>query len=171
VITADNVFLIGPMGAGKSTIGKALARALGKAFHDTDKAIEARTGASVNLIFDIEGEDGFRRRECEMLDELTGLHGIVLATGGGVVLREENRQHLRTRGFVIYLEVPLPQLLDRTRLDKSRPLLRDADPETKLRLIVAQRDPLYRETADLILETGNRTVAQVVRILQTKIPQ
>jgi shikimate kinase len=158
------------MGAGKTTIGKVLARILGKEFHDSDKTIEQRTGASINLIFDVEGEEGFRRRESEVIDDLTRLRNIVLATGGGVILREENRRYLSERGFVVYLLAPLRQLVARTRLDKNRPLLRHPDPEGRLREIVDQRDPLYRAAADLILDTEHRTVRQIVEYLQTSIP-
>ena len=170
VRTADNIYLIGPMGAGKTTIGKILARILGKEFHDSDKAIEEATGASVNLIFEIEGEEGFRRRERDTIAHLTQLHDIVLATGGGAVLHEDNRRNLSEHGFVVYLLVPFAQLYQRTRLDRNRPLLRHPDPAKRLREIVTQRDPLYRATADLILDTEHRTVRQIIETLQASIP-
>ncbi|MCC6201995.1 MAG: shikimate kinase [Gammaproteobacteria bacterium] len=158
------------MGAGKTTIGKILARTLGKEFIDSDKKIEESTGASINLIFDVEGEEGFRRRERDVIEELTRLHGLVLATGGGAILHEDNRRNLSERGFVVYLLVPFAHLYQRVRLDRNRPLLRHADPEGRLLEIVTQRDPLYRATADLILDTEHRTVRQIVDILQASIP-
>ncbi len=157
-----NVFLVGPMGSGKTTIGRQLARRLKKTFVDSDHEIENHTGASISLIFDIEGEEGFRKRECAIIDELTQRENIVLATGGGAILREENRAHLKNRGTVIYLHAPLKKLFYRTSRDKKRPLLQTGNPREKLRKIVEQRDPLYRESADLIIDTENRTVHQVV---------
>ncbi len=166
---SNNIFLIGPMGAGKTTIGRRLAGVLEKTFHDCDKAIEERTGASINLIFDIEGEAGFRRRERDMLDELSQLDDIILATGGGAVVDPVNRKHLSDRGLVIYLCTPLETLLERTRLDKSRPLLQEEDPLQKLKQSVEEREPLYREIADLIIETDNRTVRQIVNYLRDNV--
>ncbi len=168
----NNLFLVGPMGSGKSTIGRQLARRLKKSFFDSDHEIEDHTGASISLIFDIEGETGFRKREAEMIDELSQKEDIVLATGGGVILAAANRQHLKNRGTVIYLHAPLKKLFYRTSRDTKRPLLQTDDPREKLRQIVAERDPLYRETADLIVETENRTVHQVVSyiIRQVKNP-
>lgn len=157
-----NLFLVGPMGSGKSTIGRQLARRLKKSFFDSDHEIEDHTGASISLIFDIEGEVGFRKREAEMINELTQKQDIVLATGGGVILAPENRENLINRGTVIYLHAPLKKLFYRTSRDNKRPLLQTDDPREKLRQIVAERDPLYRAAADLIVETENRTVHQVV---------
>lgn len=159
----DNVFLVGPMGAGKSTIGKHLARNLRKQFLDSDKEIEGRTGASVALIFEIEGEGGFRHREVQALDELTRREGIVLATGGGAVLRPENRERLKDRGFVVYLRAPLDLLVERTGRDRSRPLLVNTDPRARLTQLMREREPLYCEVADLIIDTAHRTVRQVVK--------
>jgi shikimate kinase len=164
-----NLFLVGPMGSGKTTIGRHLAKRLKKSFFDSDHEIEDHTGASISLIFDIEGEAGFRSREKAMIDELTQQKNIVLSTGGGVILSEENRQHLKNRGMVIYLHAPLKKLFYRTRRDKNRPLLQTDDPREKLRQIVEERDPLYRETADLIVETENRTVHQVVSFIIRQI--
>lgn len=166
-----NIFLIGPMGAGKSTVGRCLAGLLGKRFQDADQEIEARTGASITLIFEIEGEAGFRRRETAVLEELTRGDNLVLATGGGAVLSEENRQRLRSRGIVIYLRAPLETLLARTQRDRSRPLLQTADRRQALEAILAVRDPLYRETAHLIVDTGHRppmaVAREIVRRLET----
>lgn len=159
----SNVILVGPMGAGKTTIGRIVARELKRPFHDSDREVEARTGVAIPLIFDVEGEAGFRNREVKAIDELTSLGRIVLATGGGAVLRQENRTRLRERGFVVYLRAPLEHLIARTRRDRNRPLLREQDPARTLARIVAEREPLYREVADLIVDTGNRTVKTVAR--------
>jgi len=161
-----NFFLVGPMGAGKSTVGRQLARALELSFLDSDRVIEERTGASVSLIFEIEGEEGFRDREAQVIEELTRRENLVLATGGGAVLREENRRRLRERGFVIYLRAPLSLLVERTSRDHNRPLLATANPQERLRALLQEREPLYREVADLIIDTGNRTVRQVVSMIR-----
>ncbi len=158
-----NIFLIGLMGAGKSTIGRHLAEVLHKEFIDSDQVIEERTGVSISMIFDIEGEEGFRNREVAVIDELTQKQGIVLATGGGVVLRPENRKALIGRGQVIYLYAPADRLHQRTKQDRNRPLLQNVDdPRAKLEKLLEERDPLYRETADLTLETDNRPVQQAI---------
>lgn len=167
---SGNVFLIGPMGVGKSTVGRHLARTLQKTFVDSDKVIEERTGASISLIFEIEGEGGFRLRESQIIDELTQRQNQVVATGGGAVLREENRCHLRERGLVVYLRAPLELLVERTSRDHSRPLLANTDPRQRLAALMKEREPLYRETADLIIETGNRTVRQVVSLIRQQCP-
>lgn len=159
---ATNVFLVGPMGAGKSTIGRHLARVLGQRFVDADREIEARTGASISLIFDLEGEAGFRRRESAVIAELAASDGLVVATGGGAVLDPANRAALRQRGTVVYLHAPLEVLIRRTRRDRDRPLLQTADPQASLERIVRDRDPLYREVADLVIETDHRSVPSVV---------
>lgn len=164
---AKNIFFIGPMGAGKTTIGKQLARSLGRPFYDSDREIEARTGVDIPLIFEMEGEAGFRAREKAMIDELTAKQDIVLATGGGAILDPENRRHLSERGFVIYLSAPVEQLVNRTAKDKKRPLLQTADPEQRLRDILAEREPLYRETAHHIMVTDSRPVRSVVKSLLT----
>ena len=153
------------MGSGKSTIGRQLARNLGLEFVDCDEAIERRTGASISLIFDIEGEEGFRRRERAMLDELTARRGIVLATGGGAVLDPDNRARLHERGRVIYLSCSVPQQYERTRHSRHRPLLQAPDPQGRLADLLEIRDPLYREVAHLIVDTDSRTVGAVVRDL------
>ena len=153
------------MGAGKTTIGRQLARSLGVGFADTDAEIEARTGADIPWIFDVEGEAGFRDREEAIIAEMTTWEDTVLATGGGAVLRQANRQALVERGFVIYLRTTLEEQLRRTRKDRNRPLLQTLDPEGTLRRLFAERDPLYRAVADLVIDTDSsspKTVAQRV---------
>jgi len=162
-----NVYLVGLMGAGKTTIGKALAKRLTYRFIDSDHEIEARTGVSLPTIFEIEGEDGFRRREAQVIAELATLDRHVVATGGGAVLRPENRQYLQATGFVVYLDVPLPTLCERTRHDRNRPLLQVRDPLQKLKELHAQRDPLYRSIADVVV-SGSRITAQSVLHLMNK---
>jgi shikimate kinase len=157
------VFLVGPMGAGKTTIGRLLAQQLKLAFVDSDKEIEERTGADIPWIFDVEGEEGFRDREQLIIDELTQREGVLVATGGGAILRSENRRALSSRGFVIYLHTTVQQQVARTNRDRHRPLLQGGDTESILRELTAIRDPLYREIADYVAETdghGARTVAQ-----------
>jgi shikimate kinase len=165
-----NFFLVGLMGAGKTTVGRALARLTNKTFYDTDHEIEAKTGVRIPLIFDIEGEQGFRAREVEAIRELTAARNIVLATGGGAVMNEENRRNLAAGGFVIYLRAAPTELYQRTRQDKSRPLLQTSDPLAKLESLYTQRDPFYREIADLVVETSRQSVThlaqQIVRDLQ-----
>lgn len=148
------VVLVGMMGAGKTTIGRELARRLGVPFHDSDHEIEARTGVSIPTIFEIEGEAGFRRRESQMLDELTRLPSAVIGTGGGAVLLEANRELLRARAVVIYLNVPPRILWERTRHDRNRPLLQVPNPRERIRELFVARDPLYRAVADHIIEGG-----------------
>jgi len=143
------------MGAGKSTIGKALARQLHLEFADTDEEIERRTGADIPWIFDVEGEDGFRDREQQVVEEMTNMDRVCLATGGGVVMRPRNRQVLAARGFVIYLYTPLEEQVRRTSRDRRRPLLDNDDPAATLAALMETRDPLYREIADLVIETGS----------------
>jgi len=161
--TPNNLFLVGSMGAGKTTVGRRLANALDKDFVDCDQALEERTGASVSLIFDIEGEEGFRRREQMLLGEICERQGIVLATGGGAVLEETNRSLLINRGFVIYLEAPLDLLLRRTARDRARPLLQGGDREARIAELLRERDPLYREVADLVVATDEHSSRRVVR--------
>ncbi|EMR13935.1 shikimate kinase [Methylophaga lonarensis MPL] len=150
------------MGAGKSTIGRQLAKALGRKFYDSDREIEKRTGVSISWIFEMEGEAGFREREQRIIEELTELNNIVLATGGGAVLAEENRRTLRKNGVVVYLSASLDQLYRRTAKDKKRPLLQTGDRKQKIRDLINQRDPLYREVADIVLKTGDQSVQQTV---------
>lgn len=161
--TPGSIFLTGPMGAGKSTIGRQLAKQLSMSFHDSDHEIEQRTGVDIPLIFELEGEAGFRKREAEVIDTLTRLPGIVLATGGGAILDPENRTRLASRGKVIYLHTSVEQQLSRTRHDRNRPLLQTPDPRTTLEELLAIRDPLYRDVADLVIETDGMHVRDVVR--------
>lgn len=157
------MFLIGMMGAGKSTIGRLLARALGFAFIDADREIEARSGVAITTIFEVEGEEGFRRREAAMLDELTQRRGVVIATGGGAVLREENRRNLRKRGLVVYLQASADEIARRTVHDKTRPLLQTADPRGRIVALLAQRAPLYEETAHLTFHSSMASPKKLVR--------
>ncbi len=159
----QNIILVGPMGSGKTTIGRQLARQLHKTFFDSDHEIENKTGANIPLIFELEGEEGFRKRETAMLDELSQKKGIVLATGGGAVLTLENRKMLRQRGIVIYLSAKIEQLWERTRLDKNRPLLQTENPREKIEMLLKQRDPLYKEIADIIIDTGNGNVKTTIK--------
>ena len=149
------------MGAGKSTLGRHLARKLDLEFLDTDRVIEERTGADIPWIFDMEGEDGFRRRESAIIDELTSRAGIVLATGGGAVLREENRRNLRERGRVIYLWTPVEVQMARTRKDRNRPLLQTKDPRAVLERLMEERDPLYREVAHHVVSTASGNMRRI----------
>ncbi|WP_420592383.1 shikimate kinase AroK [Bacterioplanoides sp.] len=164
-----SVFLVGPMGAGKSTIGRLLSSELHTEFFDSDKVIEERCGANIPWIFDMEGEAGFREREEHAIDELTQMGGIVLATGGGAVMRDVNRQHLAARGTVVYLCTSVEQQLARTAKDKNRPLLQQENPEQILRDLFAVRDPLYREVADIIIETDQRNPKWVVHELKKRL--
>lgn len=164
-----SLFLTGPMGAGKSTIGRQLAKQLGMPFYDSDHEIESRTGVDIPLIFELEGEAGFRKREAAIIDELTGLPDIVLATGGGAILDPQNREHLKSRGRVIYLHATVNQQLRRTRKDRNRPLLQTGNPRAKLEELLEIRDPLYRETAGLIVETDGMRVRDVVKKIMQRL--
>jgi shikimate kinase len=159
----QNIFLIGPMGAGKSTVGRFLAQRMGYEFLDSDHEIEARTGVTIPMIFDIEGEAGFRDREVAVIDDLTQQKNLVLATGGGAVLREENRRALCSRGFVVYLRASVDSLIARTKNDRSRPLLQTDNPEQVIRELLEKRDPIYMELADLVVETQQVSVYRVVK--------
>ena len=157
------------MGAGKTTVGKELARRRGVRFADCDHEIVARTGVSVPTIFEIEGEAGFRRRETQMMDELTRESDIVIATGGGVVTTPENRVLMRERGVVIYLNVPPQVLFDRTRHDRNRPLLQVENPRQRIEELYLVRDPLYREVADVIVEGGRGNPGAMVRMIENAL--
>jgi shikimate kinase len=168
---SGSFFLVGPMGAGKSTIGRQLARCLKLKFIDSDREIEIRTGVDIPLIFELEGESGFRKRERKVIDELTAMPGTILATGGGVVMDKLNRQHLASRGRVIYLHTSVDQQLQRTAHDRNRPLLQTANPKQKLEELTEIRDPLYREIADWVIETDGCRVRDVVQQIVQKIEQ
>ncbi len=157
------------MGAGKTTMGRQLGKKLHLDFIDSDREIELRTGVDIPLIFEKEGEEGFRDREQAIIDELTQRNNIVLATGGGAVLREENRQHLKSRGTVLYLHTDVKNLIARTRHDNKRPLLQTADPATKLRELMEIREPLYRETADIIINTGEKSIHSVIQVILERL--
>ena len=159
--TGQRLFLVGPMGAGKSTLGRHLARVLDWPFRDVDNEIQHRTGADIPWIFDMEGESGFRQREAGMVDELTGLSPIVLATGGGVVETPANRQLLHERGQVVYLYTPVALQMARTRRDRNRPLLQTGDPEARLRELLDRRDPLYRSVAHQVVSTESGNMRRV----------
>nr|WP_302850376.1 shikimate kinase AroK [Pseudomonas aromaticivorans] len=165
------MILVGPMGAGKSTIGRLLAKELHLPFKDSDKEIEVRTGADIPWIFDVEGEQGFREREQAVIVDLCQEDGLVLATGGGAVLRQANREALRAGGRVVYLHTSVEQQLERTARDRNRPLLRAANPEQVLRDLMATRDPLYREIADVIIETDQRPPRMVVQEVLSRLEQ
>jgi shikimate kinase len=167
----DNIFLVGMMGAGKTSVGKLLARNLGKQFYDSDHVIEARTGVKIPVIFELEGEPGFREREAAVIDELTALHGVVLATGGGAVLREANRRVLKARGVVVYLRASVADLWNRTRHDRNRPLLQTPDPQARLAQLYEERDPLYRAVAHIVLDSGSQSLKTLVARLQQRLEQ
>lgn len=164
-----NIFLVGLMGAGKTTVGKLLAKHLHKTFYDSDHEIERRTGVNIPLIFDIEGEDGFRSRERIVIDDLSQKGDIVLATGGGAVLHPETRENLKSRGTVVYLRANVEELWQRTRHDRNRPLLQTDDPHAKLTQLFEQRDPLYREVADIIMDTSRQSVQSLMHDLEEKL--
>jgi shikimate kinase len=161
-----NIFLVGMMGAGKTTIGRALAQRLRLDFVDTDKMLVERTGVPVATIFEVEGESGFRKRESEILAEVAMREGCLVATGGGAILSAGNRELMRRRGTVIYLRSRLEHLWERTRHDASRPLLATADPRATLQTLLLQRDPLYTEAAHLVVDSGSQSAATLLsRIL------
>lgn len=163
MIRAQNIFLVGPMGAGKSTVGRQLAEALSFTFKDSDHEIQRRTGVDIPTIFEFEGEEGFRGRERQVIADLVAEERIVLATGGGAVLDAENRQNLTSRGVVIYLHCTPEQQFSRTSRDRGRPLLRTEDPLQILRDLMEERDPIYRQVADLVVSTEKRGTTSVVK--------
>ena len=156
-----NIFIVGPMGSGKSTVGKIISDELFLNFFDTDDEIETKTGASIDWIFDLEGENGFRKRESEMLDELVKKNSIVLSTGGGIILSKSNRELLSSRGTVFYLSTPISVQSDRTSKDKDRPLLKNGDPVKILTKLHEERKDLYETVSDHIIETENKTSQEV----------
>jgi shikimate kinase len=159
------------MGAGKTTIGKLLAKHLGRTFYDTDHEIEKRTGVKIPVIFELEGEAGFRKREAAVIQELAKLENIVMATGGGAVLAEENRQLLQANGMVIYLRANVNDLWHRTRNDKHRPLLQNVDIRAKLEQLYAERNPLYTQIAALIIDTGNQPVTNILNQIEKSLTE
>lgn len=161
--TPRNIFLVGPMGAGKSTAGRHLAKSLNKTFFDSDVEIERTTGVSISLIFELEGESGFRQRERVIINQLTQRTNIILATGGGAVLDQDNRTHLATRGFIVYLHAPIDLLVKRTSQEKKRPLLQNVNPKQKLEMIMREREPLYRKIADIVITTNDRNTRYVTQ--------
>ncbi len=169
MIPSCNIFIVGLMGAGKTTIGKLLAKHRGLEFIDSDHEIIARCGVSIPTIFEIEGEEGFRKRESAVIDELSQRRGIVLATGGGAVLRQENRDHLKARGTVVYLRCLPQELYLRTRGDKNRPLLQTDDPLQKLQELYRLRHPLYMQVADMVLESARQSVHCLVKRLESSL--
>ena len=170
-MTSQNIFLIGPMGSGKTTIGKQLAKLLMLDFYDCDQELERQTGASVSLIFDLEGEAGFRARESRLLEQLTAKKGVLISTGGGVICSEENRSLLRTRGLVVYLKTSIENQLRRLSQDKSRPLLQTEDRAQRLLELARVRNPLYIDTADLEFSTREQSVHNTSKELFSAIQQ
>lgn len=168
---SPNIYLVGLMGAGKTTVGRQLARRLGRRFLDSDHEIVERTGVPIPTIFEIEGEAGFRRRESQTIEELTAESGIVLATGGGVVMDPENRRRLHESGWVVYLDVPPALLYERTRHDRNRPLLHVVDPLGRLEELHAQRAPLYREVAHIVVDGGHLVASGLVQYLLREFSQ
>lgn len=166
---SSNIILVGLMGSGKTSVGKVLARLLDKTFVDSDHEIERATGVRIPVIFEIEGEAGFRARERRMIDQLVARDNLLLATGGGAVLSRENRDTLHANGTVIYLRAPVKSLLKRTQRDRSRPLLQVADPAAKLAELFEQRDPLYREVAHLTVDTGNQSVRSLAGQIEAQL--
>lgn len=164
-----NIYLVGLMGAGKTTVGRQLAKRLQRRFLDSDLEIEARTGVRIPVIFEIEGESGFRKRESQVLAELAAESELVLATGGGAVLAEENRKCLRDTGIVVYLHAPPEVLYERTRHDRNRPLLQVVDPLAKLRQLYDLRDPIYRETAHIVVDSKSRASAHLAQQIEKDI--
>ena len=164
-----NIFLVGPMGAGKSTIGRHLADELHLEFYDSDQEIERRTGADITWIFDLEGEEGFRKREENVINDLTDKQGIVLATGGGSIMTKAVRNRLSARGIVVYLQTPIDKQVARTQRDKRRPLLQKDDPEQVLRELAEKRNPLYEEVADYVVDTDDQSARAVANQIISKI--
>ena len=168
---SNNIILVGLMGAGKSTIGRSLAKRLNKDFFDSDRVIEERTGVDIATIFEIEGEQGFRDREAQVIEELCQMNDIVLATGGGGVLREENRANMKKFGHVVYLCTTAELLYSRIRYDKSRPLMQTSNPLDTLKKLLQGREPYYKEVSDLIITTGKQKATVIVRRIEEALRQ
>jgi shikimate kinase / 3-dehydroquinate synthase len=166
---AENIFLVGLMGSGKTTVGRALAKKLNRRFIDSDHEIEARTGVSIPVIFELEGEQSFRQREADVIRELTALDDIVLATGGGAILNPASREYLKSRGTVIYLQASVNQILQRTSHDRNRPLLQTADPRARIEELARQREPYYREVAHIVVETGRPNVQSLLNTILAQL--
>jgi shikimate kinase len=166
-----NIILIGPMGSGKSTIGNIIARRLHREFEDSDHFIEERTGVDIARIFDVEGEQGFRDRESNALKELLGANGRVIATGGGSILREENRQLLKQKGYIIFLDTSVNQQMHRLRRDKKRPLLQTDNPRERLEALLAERRPIYLDLADLAVKTDKRVARRLATDIIDRLPE
>ena len=164
-----NIFLVGLMGAGKTTVGRVLAKHLDKTFYDSDVEIEKRTGVKIPLIFELEGEAGFRKREVSVIEDLCKMQNIILATGGGAVLSDETRGNLKRYGTCIYLRANVQELWNRTKNDKNRPLLQTADPRKRLEALYLARDPLYKEVANLIIDTGGQPVLTLVTQIEEQL--
>ena len=164
--TKGNLYLIGPMGSGKTAVGRELAKVLGKRFFDSDAEIERRTGVDIPFIFQKEGEERFRQREADVIAHLTAMRDVVVATGGGAVLAAENRKRLKTTGTVVYLRATVDEQLNRTRLTRNRPLLETDDPRAVLERLAGVREPLYQEIGDLCIDTTNRQVRHVVAAIR-----
>lgn len=169
-MTKQNIFLVGPMGAGKTSVGKLLAKTLSYQFYDSDQVIEEQTGANIPWIFDIEGEAGFRARESKIIDQLTSMEGIILATGGGVVLNKINRVNLSSRGFVVYLSVSVDEQVQRTLRSRNRPLILNQDSREIFTRLKKEREDLYLEIADYIVDTNHGSIKAIVdSILRAKL--
>ena len=168
-LQSGNLILVGMMGSGKTTVGRTLAKHLGKTFVDSDEEIQNRTGVTIPHIFDVEGEAGFRLRETAAIRELMGRDDMVLATGGGAILAEQNREMLRQNGIVVYLKANVPELWQRTRHDRNRPLLQTADPRAKLAELFEQRDPLYQQAADIVVQSGKQSAQALMLQLVDEI--
>ena len=165
-----NIILIGPMGSGKSTIGNIVAKRLNRDFHDSDHHIENRTGVDIARIFDIEGEEGFRDRETQALEELLGENDRVIATGGGSILRPQNQKMLKQQGYIIFLDTSLNQQMQRLRRDKKRPLLQTEDPRKRLEALSRERRPIYLDLADLVVKTDNRVARRLAADIINQLP-
>ncbi len=171
LIMSNNIILVGLMGAGKSTIGRNLAKRLEKEFYDSDRVIEERTGVDIATIFEIEGEEGFRNREAQVISELCQLDNIVLATGGGSILRDENRRNMKKYSQVIYLSTTAELLYSRIRHDKSRPLMQTSNPLETLKSLLKDREPFYKEVSDLVITTGKQKANVIVKRVENALKQ